>query len=181
MTATIAQRQFNPFKDFSKRTLPDIWHGLMKSQKRENLRALVYGFLVEGGEIIKVPAKKHRGAGRPRIFGKDSRAAAYRRDTSRFFNGHDFPQSGPRWTSKPVPDDSASKRDAARHAGVGHQDFSGAVIEINGKLRSRQVGFKIVEDTADDMDDASKRATIRDDLNQMAVDREHLERFKLAA
>jgi hypothetical protein len=215
MTATIAQRQFNPFKDFSKRSLPDLWHGLMKSEKRENLRALVYGFLIEGGEIIKVPAKKHRAAGRPRIFGKDSRSAAYSRDTSRFFNGHDFTQSGPRWTSKPAPDKSASKRDAERKAGVSHQNFGGAVIDINGKLRPRaplhavvdkapidlvsdaalaasakrdgkkHIGktdsVAVIEDTADSISDGASRATVKDDLNLMAPDREHLERFKLAA
>ena len=178
MTATAAQQRFNQYP--SRPFKPDIWHRLPKIDKRENLKALVYVYLINGGQIERAPPKKSRGAGRPRIFGKDSRSAAYDRDTVRFLSGHDFTQSGPRWTSKPVRDDSASKRDATSHAGISHPDFRGAVTEINGRLRPRQVG-NVIADTADKVHDSAKRATIRDELNLNAVDFEHSNRLKLAA
>jgi hypothetical protein len=106
--------------------------------------------LAVGGEIIKVRAGKHRSDGRP-IFGKDSKSAAYKRDASRFFSGHDLTQKGPRWTAKAVPHNSATKRDAERKAGISHQDFAGAVIEIGGKLRSKAVLHAVVDQAPVDL------------------------------
>jgi hypothetical protein len=174
--------------------------------------ALIYCYLVGGGKITRPLEKKKRGPGRPQIFGKDTKSASYSRDVTRFYSGHDFTQSGPRWTSRPVRDDSAAKRDAQRKAGVSSDDFAGAVVEAGGKLgskralhavdrapidlvsdrtmaesakrdggrRARQV-VKLIEDTADDLRDASNNASIRDDMNLNAVDHEHLDRFRLAA
>ena len=69
MTATAAQQQFNQYP--SRPFKPDIWHRLPKIDKREDLKALVYVYLINGGQIERAPPKKSRGAGRPRIFGKD--------------------------------------------------------------------------------------------------------------
>jgi hypothetical protein len=209
--ATTAQRQFNRYPG-SAPIRPDIWRGLSKAKKRLEARVLAANFFWTGGGITRAPAKKSRGLGRPKIFGKDAKSATYGRDVQKFFRGDDFAQSGPRFTSRAVSDSSASKRNAEVKAGAASDGFAGAVISIDGKLRPRaslhavdrapidlvsdraeRASAKrdggrrarhvvaIVEDAADDICDASKRATVRDDLNLMAVDHDHLSRLKLAA
>jgi hypothetical protein len=211
MTASAQQRLFNQYP-IHKPLNPDIWHRVPKEEKRSSAIALVYSFLLGGGTITKCPAKKRKG-GKPEIFGKDSRAPkAHEKWNRKFYAGDDFTQKGPRFTSKPVPENSAAKRDIERKAGVSHSEFTGSVIDIGGKLQERNArhatseayidlvsdnalresakrdggrhSHKIVtliEDSGDDVKDAYRSATIRDDLNLNAVDHAHNAKFKLAA
>ena len=84
---------------------------------------------------------------------------------------------------------------------MAHEEFTGAVVAVNGKLQPRTVDHaiideapvdlvskggsekivKLVNDTADDLSDTHRRAKIRDELNLNATDYTHLKRFKLAA
>ena len=83
---------------------------------------------------------------------------------------------------------------------MAHVEFTGAVIQIGGKLLPRHAlhttdeapvdlvsrggSEKVVtlfNDTADDLSDAHRRARIRDDLNLNNVDHTHNAKFKLAA
>jgi hypothetical protein len=197
MSASAQQRLFNqyPVKTFN----TDIWHGIPKAEKRMSAIALTYAFLLDGGQITKVPPPKTR-KGRPEIFNKDTRAVkAHEKWSRKFFSGDDFCQSGPRFTSKPISDKSADI-DAERKAGVSHAEFVGAVVDINGKLQARHAlhvtdeapvdmvskgGSEkvvlLINDTADDLSDAHRRTRIRDDLNLTNVDHTHNARFKLAA
>ena len=198
MTATAQQKKFNQYP--SRPFKPDLWHRHSKDEKRENARALIYGYLIAGGEIKRAPPMKVRGGGRAKIFTKDApKSASYDRGVALYLSGHDFTTSGPRWTAKAVREDSATKRDAVNRVGAAHADFAGAVIQIGNKLVPRQVGSrgrhleqkdatgvyreaKIVDqDSADGIADARGRAAIKDDMNMNAVDLEHFERFKLAA
>jgi hypothetical protein len=199
MSVSEQQRLFNPYpiKEF----VPDIWHGLSKADKRNSTVALTYAYLLDGGLITKAPPKKRKGS-RPEIFTKDTRAVKVHEYWSRkFYAGDDFTAKGPRFTSKPIPEKSADKRDIERKAGVSHSEFVGAVVEINGKLQPRNAPHtadealvdmvssggnseKVVvffEDAGDDLSDAYRRARIRDDLNLNAVDHAHNAKFKLAA
>jgi hypothetical protein len=175
--------------------------------------ALTYAFLLGGGQINKVPPAKKRKGGRPEIFQKDTRTSAtHERWNRKFFAGDDFTQRGPRFTSKPISDKSADQRGVVHKAGVSHVDFTGAVVDIDGKLQARtalhatnearvdtvsdaalsagakrdggrhtQKVVRLVEDTSDDLSDAYRRATIRDEFNLNNVDHAHNQRFKLAA
>jgi hypothetical protein len=200
MTTSDSQKRFNkyPIKTFKR----DIWHGCSKDEKRVEAGALIDAYLREGGEIIKAPAKKRRGGGRPEIFTKDVRAPkVYEHWNKKFFAGDDFTAKGPRFTSKPVSEKSADQRDLARKAGVSHAEFTGAVVEVAGKLQPRTVDHatdeapidlvsksgsrekvvQLIPDTADDLSDARRRARIRDELNLNNLDHTHNAKFKLAA
>jgi hypothetical protein len=135
---------------------------------RAEADALVAEFLAKGGEIKKLPPQKY-GKGRAKIFTKDApRSARYDRDTSKYMSGRFLAPSKLQFTSRPVPENSSAKR---------QDDIVGAVVEINGELKSRDT---IVADEADDIADAMNSATIRDDLAP-DVDDEHRDRMKLAA
>jgi hypothetical protein len=211
MSVSEQQRLFNQYPTRAA-FKPDIWHRLRKDEKRIEASALVDNFLREGGQIIKAPAKKRKG-GRPEIFNKDTRAVkAHEKWSRKFYSGDDFTQKGPRFTSKPVPENSAAKRDTERKGGTSHAEFSGSVIDINGKLQARKESHAtteyhidlvsdtaltdsakrdggrhsqkivtLIEDSADDVTDANRRATIRDDDNLNGVDHSHNKRLKLAA
>jgi hypothetical protein len=198
MSASQQQRLFNqyptPFK-------PDIWRGFSKEQRRTSAIALLYGFLLEGGQITKAPPAKKRKGGRPEIFQNDTRAsAAHARWNRKFYAGDDLTQRGPRFTSKPVSEKAIDRRDIERKAGVSHSEFVGAVVDINGKLQPRNAPHtadeapvdlvskggsekvvQLIADTKDDLSDARRRATIRDELNLNNVDHAHMAKFKLAA
>jgi hypothetical protein len=126
MSVTVAQRQFfNPFPDFNKRRSgPDIWYGIAKHEKRENLQALIYSFLIGGGEINRIAAKKARGPGRHQSFackGGRTSSAQY----SRYFSGDNI-GGGHRFTSKPEPvKDPKPSRDNA------------VVVKVGGKIKQR--------------------------------------------
>jgi hypothetical protein len=123
MTATIAQKQFNPFIDYRKRTRPDIWHNVPKDEKRENLKALIYSFLMGGGQINRIVSKEKRGPGRHQSFAfKGQRktktsAALY----NRYYSGDEI-GGGHRFTSKPLSDPKPSRDD-------------GAVVKIGSRIR----------------------------------------------
>jgi hypothetical protein len=179
----------------------DIWHKSSKEQKRVEASALVDAFLRDGGQITKAAPKKRKSGGRTEIFGKDTTVPKVHEHWSRkFFAGHDFCQRGPRFTSKPASEKSADQRDLARKAGTAHAEFAGAVVSINGKLAPRHAlhtadeapvdmvskggsekVVTLVNDAADDLSDANRRARIRDELNLTNVDHTHNARFKLAA
>jgi hypothetical protein len=162
---------------------------------------LVDAFLREGGQITKAPAKKRKAGGRTEIFQKDTHAVKVRDYwNKKFYAGDDFTQRGPRFTSKPVSEKAIDKADIERKAGVAHEEFTGAVVTINGKLQPRTVDHAIdeavvdmvstggsekvvqlVADTKDGLSDANRRATIRDELNLNDVDYTHNARLKLAA
>jgi len=152
-----------------------------KEEKRLSAIALTYSFLLEGGQITKVAPTKKRKGGRAEIFQKDTRASAAHEGWNRkFFAGDDFTQRGPRFTSKPISDKSADQRAVAHKAGASHVEFTGAVIEIAGKLLPRS-SRGVSRDAGDDINDADKRATIHDHLNLNNVDFAHNDKFKLAA
>ena len=156
--------------------------------------------MLQGGQIINAPSKKRKG-GPTEIFTKDTHAVKeHERWSRKFFAGDDFTAKGPRFLSKPIPDKSADKRDAERKAGVAHVEFSGAVVEIAGRLQPRHAlhttdeapadlvskgssekVVRLFNDTADDLSGAHRRARIRDELNLTGVDHAHNSRFKLAA
>ena len=194
MSASEQQRMFNPYP-IHKPLSPDIWHRVPKEEKRLSAIALVYSFLLGGGQITKAPAKKSKG-GRPQIFQKDVRdAKGHEKWNRKFLAGDDFTTKAPRFTSKPIPENSAAKRDTERKAGISHAAFGGAVININGKLQARKASHattetyidlvsdeadsrqrearrgrshkivKLIEDGHDDVTDAYRSATIRDELN----------------
>jgi hypothetical protein len=209
-TTSDSQKRFNqyPVRAFK----PDTWRGLSKEDKRNSAIALTYSFLVGGGQITKAPEKKRTG-GPAVIFGKDTKAVkAHEKWSRKFYSGDDFTQKGPRFTSKPVPENSAAKRDTERKGGTSHAEFSGSVVDINGKLQARKESHatteylvdlvsddaltasaerdggrhsqkivQLIEDSADDVTDANRRATIRDDDNLNGVDHSHNKRLKLAA
>ena len=130
----------------------------------------------------------------------------------KFFAGDDFTAKGPRFLSKPISERAADQRDIERKAGISHATFSGAVVDISGKLEARkdshatteylidlvsddalrasakrdggrhaQKIVQLIEDSGDDLSDANRRATIRDDLNLINNDHAHNAKFKLAA
>jgi hypothetical protein len=215
MSVSEQQRQFNKYPTPAA-FKPDVWHKLQKDKKRIEASALVADFLNSGGQVTRAPEKKRKGGGNPeQIFQKDTRAPkAHERWNKKFYAGDDFVAKGPRFTSKPVPENSAAKRDIERKAGVSHTGFTGAVVATdNGKLQERkasratteayidlvsdaalresakrdggrQSNNKIVEpieDSADDVKDANRSSTIRDDYNLCNVDVAHNKRLKLAA
>jgi hypothetical protein len=211
MSVSEEQRQFNKYP-VAKAYKPDIWRDLSKQDKRLSTIALAYSFLLGGGKITKAPAKKNKG-GRAQIFTKDTRdAKGHERWSKKFFAGDDFTTSGPRFTSKPISERAADQRDVERKAGTSHSTFSGAVIDIGGKLMERKASHakdeafidlvsddallasakrgggrhaqkivKLIEDGCDDVTDAYRAATIRDDFNLNNVDHAHNAKFKLAA
>jgi hypothetical protein len=201
MSVSEQQRLFNqyPVKEAFK---PDVWHRASKDEKRIEANALVEDFLRGGGQITKVPEKKRRKGGNPdQIFQTDTRAPKVHEHWSRkFFAGDDFTAKGPRFTSKPVSEKAIDKADIEHKAGVAHEEFTGAVIEIAGKLQPAHVDHaideavvdlvskggsekvvKLVADTKDALSDADRRAKIRDELNLNDVDYTHNARLKLAA
>jgi hypothetical protein len=192
---------FNPYP-VRKPFVADIWHKSSKEQKRVEAAALVDAFLRDGGQITKAPAKKRKAGGRTEIFTKDTRAVKEHDYWNRkFLAGDDFTQKGPRFTSKPISEKAVDKADVERKAGVAHEEFTGAVVAVNGKLQPRTVDHaiideapvdlvskggsekivKLVNDTADDLSDARRRTRIRDELNLNNVDYIHADKFKLAA
>jgi hypothetical protein len=210
MTTSDSQKRFNqyPVRAFVR----DIWHGCSKEDKRNSATALTYSFLLAGGQLTKVaPVKKRKG--RPEVFNKDTRATkAHERWNKKFYSGDDFVQKGPRFLSKPISERAADQRDIERKAGISHATFSGAVTDINGKLKARKESHAtteyhidlvsdaaltasaerdggrhshkivtLIEDSGDDVSDANRRATIRDDDNLNNVDHAHNAKFKLAA
>jgi hypothetical protein len=180
MSVSAQQRLFNQYP-VSKPINLDIWYGCSKEEKRNSAIALTYSFLLEGGQITKAPPTKKRKGGRPEIFHKDTRApAAYERWNRKFFAGDDFTTNGPRFTSKPISDKSVDQRDVAHKAGASHVEFTGAVVEIAGKLVPRSLQG-VSHDAGDDISDAYKRAIIHDRLNLNNVDHAHNARLKLAA
>jgi hypothetical protein len=209
MSASTQQRLFNqyPIKAFK----PDIWFRLPKDEKRQSAIALCYSFLLEGGRITKAAAKKRKDS-RPDIFGKDTRAPKVHEHWSRkFFAGDDFTAKSPRFTSKPISERAADKRDVERKAGISHAAFTGSVIDISGKLQARKESHAtseayidlvsddalrasakrgdrhahkivtLIEDGCDDVTDAYRAATISDDFNLNGIDHVHNAKFKLAA
>jgi hypothetical protein len=211
MTTSDSQKKFNPYP--VKAFVPDVWHRLRKDEKRIEASALIDTYLRDGGEIIKALAKKRKN-GRPEIFNKDTRAVkAHEKWSRKFYSGDDFLQKGPRFTSKPVPENSSAKRDIERKGGTSHAEFSGAVIvDISGKLQARKESHatteyhidlvsddalrasakrdggkhsqkivELIEDSADDVTNAYRSATISDDYNLCNVDLAHNARLKLAA
>jgi hypothetical protein len=210
MSVSIAQRDFNKYP-IHKPLCLDIWHRVPKHEKRNSAIALTYSFLLAGGQITKVPAKNSKG-GIPEIFHKDTRAVkSHERWNKKFYAGDDFTAKGPRFTSKPVPENSAAKRDVARKGGVSHVGFTGAVVDINGTLKARKESHAtseayidlvsddalrasakrgdrhahkivtLIEDGCDDVTDAYRAATISDDFNLNGIDHVHNAKFKLAA
>ena len=160
MSASTQQRQFNKYP-IAKPINLDSWHGLSKQDKRNSVIALTYSFLLAGGQIIKAPAKKSKG-GRPEIFQKDTRAVkSHERWNKKFYAGDDFTQKGPRFTSKPIPENSAAKRDVERKAGTVHAEFSGAVVDINGTLKARKESHATSEAYVDLVSDAALRASAK--------------------
>ena len=152
-----------------------------KEEKRLSAIALTYSFLLEGGQITKVAPTKKRKGGRAEIFQKDTRASAAHEGWNRkFFAGDDFTQRGPRFTSKPISEKSADKRDVAHKAGASHIEFTGAVVAIAGKLLPRSLQG-VSHDAGDDLSDAYNRATIHDHFNLNNIDHAHNAQFKLAA
>ena len=212
MSASTAQRTFNTYP-INKPLKPDIWHRVPKHEKRMSAIALTYAFLLDGGQITKCPPAKRRKGGRTEIFTKDVRAPkAHEHWNKKFYSGDDFVKKGPRFTSKPISERAADKRDIERKAGTSHATFSGSVIDIGGKLQERNARHatseayidlvsedalresakrdggkhshkivELIEDSADDVKDANRRATIRDDDNLNGVDHSHNKRLKLAA
>jgi hypothetical protein len=175
MSASKKQRQFNRYPKAFRHSFD-----LPKAEVRDEADRLVAEFLAKGGEITKLPAQKF-GKGPAKIFTKDApRSAQYDRDTSKYMSGRFLAPSKLQFTSKPVREDSATRRDVARQAGVSHADFSGAVTQIGNKLVPRQAEPEIIRDQADSIVDASARATIRDDISPH-IDQEHMRRLKLAA
>ena len=179
MSASEQQRTFNPYP-IHKPLSPDIWHHVPKEEKRLSAIALTYSFLLQGGRIFKAPAKQRKD-GRPQIFQKDiSDAKGHERWSRKFYGGDDFTQSGPRFTSKPISEKSADKRDVAHKAGASHIEFTGAVVAIAGKLLPRSLQG-VSHDAGDDLSDAYNRATIHDHFNLNNIDHAHNAQFKLAA
>jgi len=163
MSASEQQRTFNPYP-IHKPLSPDIWHRVPKEEKRLSAIAPTYSFLLQGGRIFKAPAKQRKD-GRPQIFQKDI---------------SDAKQSGPRFTSKPISEKSADKRDVAHKAGASPIEFTGAVVAIAGKLLPRSLQG-VSHDAGDDLSDAYNRATIHDHFNLNNIDHAHNAQFKLAA
>jgi hypothetical protein len=141
MTATIAQKTFNPFVDFNKRTRRDIWHGLTKSEKRQNLKAVVYCFLVDGGQITKIPPKTTKGKGRHQSFAAKSLPKTSSSEYWRYFSGDNIAGEH-RWTSKPVKTNTPPRTD-------------GVVVKIGDKIKSRD---EQPDSVASEVDLLSKRA-----------------------
>jgi hypothetical protein len=142
MTASTAQKSFNPFVDFNKRTRRDIWHGLTKSEKQQNLKAVVYCFLIDGGQITKIPPKTTKGKGRHQSFAAKSVGKTSSSEYWRYFTGDNIAGEH-RWTSKPVKT-STPPRTA-----------DGVVIKIGDKIKSRD---EQQPDVASEVDLLSERA-----------------------
>jgi hypothetical protein len=158
MTATVEQRQFNKYPIHAPLN-PDIWHRASKHEKRASAIALTYTFLVDGGKITKCPPAKRKG-GLNKIFEKEVRSKAYENWHDKFLAGDDFSDKGPRFTSKAIPETSASKRDTERKSGVSHANFSGAVIiDIAGKLKARKASHAAFEYDIDLVSDEALRAS----------------------
>jgi hypothetical protein len=164
MSASTAQRTFNTYP-INKPLKPDIWHRVPKHEKRMSAIALTYAFLLDGGQITKCPPAKRRKGGRTEIFTKDVRAPkAHKKWNRKFYSGDDFTQKGPRFTSKPVPENSSAKRDIERKGGTSHAEFSGAVIiDINGKLQARKESHATTEYHIDLVSDDALRASAKRD------------------
>jgi hypothetical protein len=194
--ATESQRLFN--RTYSEnRYRPDVWRNLSKEEKRLEGLALLTNFIWSGGNITYAVKPSPKGKGRHLNFQTDEKSGSYSRDVTRYLRGDNLGAKS-RFTSRPIKDDAATKRDAVKRAGVAHTDFSGGVARIGDRLVPRQAGSKIVweekdptgvliepkannRDSADGLVDAARRATVRDDFNMMAIDHEHLAAFKLAA
>ena len=159
---TNSQKKFNPYP--VKAFVLDVWHRLRKDEKRIEASALVGNFLRKGGQITKAPAKKKRGDGRPEIFQKDTRAsAAHEKWNRKFFAGDDFATTGPRFLSKPISERAADQRDVERKAGTSHATFSGAVVDINGKLEAKKASHATTEYIVDLVSDDALRASAKRD------------------
>ena len=135
MTASISQRQFNPFRDFSKRTRPDIWHRVPKHEKRENVKALVYTFLIDGGKIERIPTKSCGGPGRPQIFARDG-ARTSTAEYQKYYKG--WREGDLAITGKIDGTDKAAAARLAKMANSGEY-----VVEIAGELRKRDAGSRV--------------------------------------
>jgi hypothetical protein len=129
----------------------------------------------------------------------------------KFYAGDDFVKKGPRFTSKPISERAADQRDIERKGGIAHAAFTGAVVAVGDKLQARKESHatteyhidlvsdealrasakrgdrqaqkivQLIEDSGDDVTDANRRATIRDEFNLNNMDFAHNNRFKLAA
>ena len=126
--------------------------------------ALTYAFLLDRGQITKVATTKKRKGGRPEIFQKDTRAsAAHERWSKKYFAGDDFTTTGPRFTSKPISERAADQRDIESKAGISHSDFTGAVVDINGKLQARKAFHATSEAFIDLVSDGALAASAKRD------------------
>jgi hypothetical protein len=162
MSASTQQRLFNRYPVHKPFNL-DVWYGCSKQEKRDSTIALTYSFLLGGGQITKVAAKKLKG-GRPQIFQKDTKApAVHERWSKKYFSGDDFATKGPRFTAKPISEKSADQRDLERKAGISHSDFTGAVVDINGKLQARKASHATSEAYIDLVSDTALAASAKRD------------------
>ena len=192
MSVSVEQREFNkyPVKAFK----PDIWFGLPKQDKRLSTIALTYSFLLQGGRITKAPAKKRKDGRPDIFGKDTRAVKSHEHWNKKFYSGDDFTQKAPRFTSKALPENSAAKRDIERKAGISHAAFTGSVIDISGKLQARKESHAtseayidlvsdealrasakrgdrhahkivtLIEDGCDNVTDAYRAATIRDDF-----------------
>jgi hypothetical protein len=167
MSVSTQQRQFNKYP-IAKPINLDSWYGCSKEDKRNSAIALIYSFLLEGGQIKVAPTKKRKDS-IPQIFQKDTRATKEHEKWNRkFYSGDDFTQKGPRFTSKPISERAADQRDLVRKAGISHATFSGAVVDINGKLQARKASHTTTEYLIDLVSHNALRASAKRDGGKLA-------------